>query len=239
VGHAVHIGRSALIGADSDRPSSAAALLARPHCTSDPDVDVHLSPALVADLHEPRLVITPDYVGADRRRGVRTTVVDRPRTALPHQDDRRQLLRPVGVIAAGAALVALAVALAFMVTTARVSVPTRTLPVGTTAKSSAVVATPRTPRTTRTPRPPRSAATARTAKVAHAQGARQSPLDPAARHQSAVTAAADRRTTRAARIDVVRTARQQRRRAQVAAQAQRRATKAARVAARAGRQAPA
>jgi hypothetical protein len=46
---------------------------------------VHVSPEMVADLHEPRLIISPDYVGRDRRHGLVFRGPDAPARRTTHR----------------------------------------------------------------------------------------------------------------------------------------------------------
>ena len=63
-------GRRALERASRHEPVSAHGLLGGDSVGTVSDLEVYVPPELLADLHEPRLVITPGYIGRDRRRPV-------------------------------------------------------------------------------------------------------------------------------------------------------------------------
>jgi hypothetical protein len=61
-------GRRALERASGAEPVSAHGLLGGDSVGTVSDLEVYVPPEMLADLHEPRLVITPGYIGRDRRR---------------------------------------------------------------------------------------------------------------------------------------------------------------------------
>jgi hypothetical protein len=61
-------GRRALERASGGEPVSAHGLLGGDSVGTISDLEVYVPPEMLADLHEPRLVITPGYIGRDRRR---------------------------------------------------------------------------------------------------------------------------------------------------------------------------
>jgi hypothetical protein len=197
--------------------------LARPKCSSTGEVDVYVSTELLADLHEPHLVITPDYVGPERRRRMRATVVDPPAFCSPPRIDRGWFVRLVEIVVVAAATVAVAVPLTLMATQG--TTPTHPVPATTAVRSST------------------GGATVHAAGAARSEAARQARVTRTGRHQAAVTAAAARHTAsrtashtvRAARVDAARSASAAR---QVQAEARRTARagqRATRAAARSGR----
>jgi hypothetical protein len=65
-----NVGRRRAEGPRPDRPVTAFSLLACPDRESDlaaPDGEVPVPAGLLSDLHDPRLIITAEYVGPDRR----------------------------------------------------------------------------------------------------------------------------------------------------------------------------
>ena len=65
-----NVGRQRAEAPRPDRPVTAFSLLACPDPESTPppvDGEIHVPPGLLSDLHDPRLIITADYVGPDRR----------------------------------------------------------------------------------------------------------------------------------------------------------------------------
>ena len=80
---------------------------ARPVVVPAEDVEVVLAPEWLADLHDPSLIISPNYVGPDRRRADRSPIGPRAR---PRRDrTHRSGLRLVGIaIVALAAILSLA-----------------------------------------------------------------------------------------------------------------------------------
>jgi hypothetical protein len=94
-------------------------------------IDVFVSPQLLADLHDPRLVIAPDYVGPDRRRpqpprmgAVRHLDRSVPRRSVDRTPGWRQVL--VTVLATVAAVVPLTLIAAHGPAQASVSRPAAT-----------------------------------------------------------------------------------------------------------------
>ncbi|MGO8871939.1 MAG: hypothetical protein ACLQPH_11170 [Acidimicrobiales bacterium] len=88
--------------------------------------DVCLPPELLADLHEPRLIITPDYVGRDRRR--------------PGWRGRRTALWPGPSLRARQALAVALVTTAAVVPLTLIASPAPISPTAPTSQRSAVAA---------------------------------------------------------------------------------------------------
>jgi hypothetical protein len=217
VGHAVHTGHSALVGAGTGQPLSAAALLARPQCASTGEVDVYVSSELLVDLHEAHLVITPEYVGPERRHRMRATDIDPSASWSPSRIDRGWFVRLVEVVVVAAVTVAVAVPLTVMAT--RGTTPAHPVPVTTAVKSST------------------GGTAAHAAGAARSEAARLARVARTGRHQAAVAAATARHTAQAVRVNAarsVRAARQMQAEARRTARADQRATRvAARTAGRA------
>ncbi|HEX7460221.1 MAG TPA: hypothetical protein VF279_06290 [Acidimicrobiales bacterium] len=190
MGHAVRTGHTALVGAGTDQPLSAADLLARPQGSSTGEVDVYVSTELLADLHAPRLVITPEYVGPERRHRTRATAIDLPDPWSPPRVDRGWFVRPLKIVVVAAVTVAVAVPLILMATQG--TMPTHPVPVATAVQSST------------------GGAAAHAARAARSEAARLARVVRAGRHQAEVAAASARRTARhaaqAARVDAARSA---------------------------------
>ena len=142
---------------------------------------VHVSPEMVADLHEPRLVISPEYVGRDRRQG--------PVRWVPSAPDRRS-----GRRWAQAVVVALVTTVAVVPLTLMVAhgVPAATDRGGA---ATGLLVHPVANRPTRPTRPTRAASATASARAA-ARQARS--VERAAAHSARAAAVADQRAARSA-----------------------------------------
>lgn len=199
MGHAVLTGHSARTGVETGRLVSAAALLAA--STYGPDVDVYLSPELVADLHQPDLVITPGYVGPERRRRARTAAAQRPVSSVRAGSRWALLSLLVGTMVVATAIAAIVFSLTLV--TASGAAPMHAQPatagVGSSLPGTAL----------------------RTARVDRSRATRLARLARTGRHQSAaahsaVAAASGRRAARATRLESAQTATAERRAARAA-----------------------
>jgi hypothetical protein len=141
---------------------------------------VHVPPEMVADLHEPRLIISPDYVGRDRRHGI----VHRQPLAPPRRSTHRLAQAVIVALVTTAAVVPLTLMVAHQA-------PTATGPGRATRAQVHPATTARTPRV----RPAR-ASIASSAGTAARQGR---STDRAAAQSARAAAAADQRAARTAR----------------------------------------
>jgi hypothetical protein len=144
---------------------------------------VHVRPEMVADLHEPRLVISPDYVGRDRRHGL----VLPPRYAPARSSTHRMALAVLVALVTTAAVVPLTLMVAH-------DAPTTTGPAGAAHTQLHPVATAQTPRAPRV-RPARAG----TAPSARSAAHRERSSGRAAARSARAAAAADQQAARAAR----------------------------------------
>jgi hypothetical protein len=208
VGHAVLTGHSARTGVETGRLVSAAALLAG--ATYGPDIDVYLSPELVADLDQPDLVITPGYVGPERRRSARTATAQQPVSSVRARGLWALLSLLVGTMVVATTIAAIAFSLTLV--TASGAAPMHALAATTGVGAS-------TPRTA-----------LRTARVDRSRAARLARLARTGRHHSAlanpaVAAASGRRAARAVRLESAQTAVMERRAARSARSVSRQASR--------------
>jgi hypothetical protein len=191
-------------GRELDRPAgvtpvSAHGLLAA--TIDEPTVRpvVHVSPDMVADLHEPRLIISPDYVGRDRRHGLMLRG--------PYEPARRSTHRLAQAVMVALVTTAAVVPLTLMVAHHAPAAPGPAGGARTLVHPAATAGSPRTP--------PARAARASTASARSA--AREGLSSERAAAKSARAAAtADQRAARAS-------SRAQQRSATQAARATRRA----------------
>jgi hypothetical protein len=162
----------------------------RPVVVPAEDVEVVLAPEWLADLNDPSLVISPNYVGPDRRRTDRrpTDTRSRPGRDRTHGSGLRLVLIVVVALALLLSLVAVAVPSALTAVTGRLTPVHR-------------VAPPTATRVHRVPRAGRSAAQAARIDAAHLQAraaAAQRRADHQAAQSQARAAAAQRRADRQA-----------------------------------------
>jgi hypothetical protein len=221
VGHAVHTGHTALVGAGTDQPLSAADMLARPESSSAGEVDVYVSTELLADLHAPRLVVTPEYVGPERRHRIRATVIDPPASWSPPRVDRGWSVRLLEIVVVAAVTVAVAVPLTLMAT--RGTMPTHPVPVATAVQSSTVGTAAHAARAA-------SSGAARLARVARTGPHQAEVAGTASRKASRTARRTARHAVQAARVDAARSAhaaRQMQAEARRTARADQRAARAA------------
>jgi hypothetical protein len=207
-------GRQALERASRGRPVSAHGLLSGDWVGEVADLEVYVPPELLADLHDPRLVITPGYIGRDRRR---------PATARwgDGNQPRSQLLLVVMVaLLTSAIVVPLTLALAPRGVSAVATDPVRT---HAPARGTDAASAPRTPKA-RSPRPKPSTNCDLTV------GPAASPL--CVRRQQASQRREALAAQRVSRSEERATAEAERQAERQAAQAARSATRAARIAAR-------
>jgi hypothetical protein len=214
-------GRRALEGASRGEPVSAHGLLGGDSVGTVSDLELYVPPEMLADLHEPRLVITPGYIGRDRRRPAP------PQWGGPRQPTSRLALVVMVALVTSATVVPLTLALAPRGVSATATHPARAHESG-----------PRTDLTrsrTRKERPARPArshaagSAARSTASADCDQSAVSALSPIClRRQQASQRQAARAALRASRSEERSAARAER----SAAQAARSSARAARVAAR-------
>jgi hypothetical protein len=162
-------------------PISAHGLLA----TIDEPTDwpvVHVSPEMVADLHEPRLIISPEYVGRDRRHGL----VLRPRYAPARPSTHRLAQAVIVAVVTTVAVVPLTLMMAH-------GAPSTSIPAGVARSQVDPAAGSPSPRTPRV-RPVRASKGPSPSASHQARS-----TDRAAAHAAQAAANADQRAARATR----------------------------------------
>jgi hypothetical protein len=150
---------------------------------------VHVRPEMVADLHDPRLIISPDYVGRDRRHAL----VLPPRYA-PARPSTHRMAQAVMVAVVTAAAV---VPLTLMVAHDASSSPGPPSATHTQVQPVATAQGPRTPRV----RGARAGTSPAARSAAHQARSRDRAVAHSARaaaHSARAAAAAEQRATRAA-----------------------------------------
>jgi hypothetical protein len=208
-------GRQALERASRGQPVSAHGLLGGESVATALDLEIYVPPEMLADLHEPRLVITPGYIGRDRRRPATS------RWGLRHQPKSRLVLVVLVALITSAIVVPLTLALAPRGVSATATDPVRAHAPG---PGTDVAAAQRT-RKERPPRPARS----------HPAGSAARPKPSTSCDQSAGSAVSPlclRRQQASQRQDARAAQRATRSEQRSAARAARTAARAARVAAR-------
>jgi hypothetical protein len=214
-------GRQALERTSRGEPVSAHGLLGGDAVGTVSDLELYVPPEMLADLHEPRLVITPGYIGRDRRRPTPSPwrVCRRPKSRL--------VLVVMVALITSATVVPLTLALAPRGVSATATSPVRAQ---ATAPGTDIAAAPRT----RRERPARPARPVRSHAARSA--ARSTPstnCDPSA--GSAMSPGCLRRQQASQRQDARAAQRASRSEERSAAQAERTAAQAARAAVRAAR----
>jgi hypothetical protein len=213
-------------------PVSAHGLLGGDSVGTVSDLELYVPPEMLADLHEPRLVITPGYIGRDRRRPAP------PQWGGPREPTSRLALVVMVALVTSATVVPLTLALAPRGVSATATHPARAHASGPRTDLTRAPRT-RKERQARPARPARSHAAGSAARSTasadcdQSAGATLSPI--CLRRQQASQRQAARAALRASRSEERSTARAER----SAAQAARSSARAARVAARQAVGAPA
>jgi hypothetical protein len=164
-------------------PVSAHGLLAPTSDQATARPVVHVRPEMVADLHDPRLIISPNYVGRDRRHGL----VLPPRYAPARPPTHRMAQAAVVALVTAAAVVPLTLMVAH-------DAPAAPAPAGAahTQLHPVAAATARSPRTPRV-RPERAGTAPSERSAAH----QERSSDRAAARSAQSAAAAEKRAARA------------------------------------------